>query len=775
MKTINMHYLLMKIVPILLCFSLATSANAQAQTGSVKLEEIVVTAQKREESLQDVPISIMAISGEKLTDNGVFKIDDLQAFTPNLSMTETGIGTQIFIRGIGTGTNPGFEQSVGTYIDGIYYGRPQLLRMPFLDLQQIEVLRGPQSILFGKNSIAGALNMRTAAPTKEFEGLVSVNYSPDSDLTELTGVISGSLSENVSARLAVRKYDEEGWVENTFKNETDVKRDESAVRLSLLWDATENLKVGFKAEQAKFDATGRLVEIVIDQPAQFGPFAGLNYSQILGAVGHPGGLTESEQNNQRQTDGPELSDNKVENYTLTVDYELDSLTLTAITGLVGYEFDEEYDGDFTGAPIFEGRGREKYDQFSQEFRLASPGGEKVDWIAGAFYQTSEIDFSDAAIFPSNGLLGAINPAAAPVLGTEAARVYKSDSDMWSLFGQATWNIEDNLRLALGGRYTSEKKIGFREVNILDSSTGAITANPLAAIVWTGLGIQNQQFTGHSISDSRDEGVFTPLVNLQWEPSEDSMLYISYSTGFKSGGFDARANSVDFFEFEDEEATTYELGSKSTFLDGALELNAALYRTEYDDLQTSQYDGQLGFTVGNAKKTVVQGIELDGRWALTDSLTMGYGLAYLDHEYKDYTAGNCYNGQVPDGVDGYCDYSGKVGPYAPDITGNLSFTHKANLTSELRLQSSIEVSFKGEQNIHVNLDPNGVVDPTTAMNFRMALQAEKWDIALLVQNLTDEQLLTRMNNAPLSSSFGTNSFYSFATRPRTTYLQLKYRF
>jgi iron complex outermembrane receptor protein len=163
--------------------------------------------------------------------------------------------------------------------------------------------------------------------------------------------------------------------------------------------------------------------------------------------------------------------------------------------------------------------------------------------------------------------------------------------------------------------------------------------------------------------------------------------------------------------------------------------------------------------------VVQGIEVDGRWALTESLTMAYGLAYLDHEYKDYTSGNCFNGQVPDGdvVNGMslCDY--------------ISLSHLADLTSDLRLQTSFDLSYRGEQNVHVNLDPNGVVGSNTQMNFRMAVQAENWDVALLVQNLSDEQQLINMNNAPLSSSFGTNTFYSFIARPRATLLQLNYRF
>jgi len=744
------------------------------------LEEVVVTARKRVESLQDVPISIVAVSGDKMARNMVLTIDELQIFTPNLSMTETGIGTQIFIRGIGTGTDQGFEQSVGSYVDGIYYGRSQLLRMPFLDLERIEVLRGPQSILFGKNSIAGALNMTTAKPTEEREGRVSVNYSPDGDIAEYIGVASGPLTETLSGRLVARQYNEDGWLDNLTKNNDEVNRDDAAARLNLRWQATEDLRADFKAEWNKFDAKGRQIEVVKDDPALSGSSQGLTFAQILAKFGYPDALTEVRQDNQRQANAEDKSDNKVQNYTLNVDYQLGDLTLTAISGYVHYDYDETFDPDFTGAPLFKGSGGEKFHQYSQEVRLVSPVGQTVDWIGGIYYQTSDQDYHDAVIFPADSILGAAIPAAVPVLGTEAARDYSADADLYAAFAQATWNINERWRLTGGGRYTYEDKSASREINILDSATGAVTTSPIAPVVWgAGLGMGNEQFTGHSVSGHNSENVFTPLVNVQWDVIPETMLYAAFSTGFKSGGFDARGNSPDSFEFDNEDATTYEIGAKNSLLDGRLEVNVALYYTEYDNLQTSQYDGNLGFTVGNAKKTEVQGVELDGRWALTDSLTLSYGLAYLDHEYKDFTNGNCYNRQVPDGdvVNGValCDYTGKRGQFTPKYSGILSLYHVMDITSGLRLQSNFDVSYRDEQNTHVNLDPNWDVDSMTIMNVRTGVYADNWDIAVLVQNLSDEQQYSNVNNIPLSSTFGTNSFYSFITPPRTTYIQVSYHF
>jgi outer membrane receptor protein involved in Fe transport len=776
-----------KLPALVLAASATLAVSAQAQM----LEEVVVTAQKRVESLQDVPISITAVSGSKMAEAGVMKIEDLQTFTPNLSMTESGISTQIYIRGIGTGNNQGFEQSVGQYVDGVYYGRQQLLRMPFLDLERVEILRGPQSILFGKNSIAGALNMTTAKPTDELEGRIGATYSPDSEIKEFTGVISGPITDTMSGRLVGRWYEEDGYVENTFLNTDEPEREEWALRGALRWDATDTLTINFKAEVDEFDVDGRQIEIIQDDVALAdGPFAGpipgVNFGQILTLLGHPDGISEIKQNNKRQMDTGDNSYNEVYNYTLSLDYQLGDLTLTAISGWVGYEFEETCDCDFTGAPVFEGLFEEEYEQFSQEIRLVSPGGETLDWIAGVFYQTNELDYSDITRVMDGSVLG--HPfiqggALAPLFDTGVKRDYETDSDLWAVFAQVTWNINDTWRMTIGGRYTEEEKEGFKVLNTVSAPEGGpneIINDPLVAALYKAVfATDTQQSGGHLNKEKRDESIFTPLINVQWDVSPDIMLYASASTGFKSGGFDARSNTPANFEFEEEEATTYELGGKTWLLDGSLELNFALYRTEYDDLQVSQFDGAIGFTVGNAKETTVQGIEIDGRWAITENLTATYALAFLDHEFDDFRNGNCYNRQIPDGdvVDGVplCDYTGKSGQYTPEWTTTVSLDHVLPLGS-LDLRSGLDVNYVDEQNTHVNLDPMYEVDSITKVNLRVGLYADNWDIAVLWQNLTDEQQLTYVGNAPLSgTSFGTNTFYSFVSRPETVYLQANWHF
>jgi len=760
-------------------------------TGTInaaELEEIIVTAQKRAESLQDVPISVTTLAGVKMQQAGINKIEDLQQFVPNLQMTETGISTQVYIRGIGTGNSQGFEQSVGQYIDGIYYGRQQLIRAPFLDLERVEVLRGPQSILFGKNSIAGALNMTSAKPTEELSGYIQLNYESEYSTREALVAVSGPLTDTVKGRLAIRSYDTDGYVENTFLNSDEPERDDLAIRGILQWDVTDDLDMTLKLERDTFDTTGRQIEIIRDDPALAGsPIPGANYNVILGLLGHPGAITESKLDFERQAGGfgvKESSDNELENLTLTVNYNLGKNTLTSVTGFVSYEFLELCDCDYVAAPVFSVVLDEEYDQFSQEFRLTSPGGENIDWVAGVFFQTSDLDFDDRIVIPSNSVLGLVSGGAlAPIRSTQVERDFSSDSDLWAVFGQLTWNIQDNLRLTLGARFTSEEKDGSRKVSVIDTATGT-PSNPLlgAPTIYEAVFlIINEQRSGHMVAKDRDESSFTPLINLQWDVNENMMVYASYTTGFKSGGYDPRANNPASFEFEEEEASAFELGLKTTFWEGAAELNIALYHTNYEDLQISQFDGAFGFNVNNAAEVTIEGIEVDGRIAFTDNFNIRYALGFLDHEFDKYTGGNCYNRQVPDGDFGpagnqLCDYSGKSGQYTPEVTGSISFNYHQPISDTLNIAATLDLNYTDEQNVHGSLDPLSEIDAYTQVNLRVALETESWELAILGRNLSDEEILTYVDNVPLSAgTFKTNTFYGFTLPPRTVTFQAAYRF
>ncbi|MEH6607658.1 MAG: TonB-dependent receptor [Pseudomonadales bacterium] len=778
--------------------ALAGTANAQ------KLEEVLVTAQKRVESLQDVPISVAAVSSEKMTDFGITDMENLSAYVPNFTINETGISTTVTIRGISSGVNPGFELSVGMYNDGIYYGRDQLARVPMMDLERVEVLRGPQGILFGKNSIAGAVSMISAKPTDEFEASIRGLYEPDADEKDIRGTISGPITENLSGRLAFLYREMDGYMENTYLDRDEQGEEETFIRGALQWQATDNFVANLKVSRATFDVDGRNVDVFnsIGSPDHLTVLNGIQTALGRPAVG-------GELDYKRDNNG-DLSDNTVDNAALRMDWTLEPFTVTSITGFVGYEYEEICDCDFTAALVVDSDVDSDYSQFSQELRLTSLGGETIDYIAGVFYQTSELYFSDSVNLVDDTILtqvlGGLSPVLAPLANLSASkRNFEQDSDLWAVFAQVTWNINDAWRLTVGGRYTDESKDASKDQQHLSGSNFGSTFLPpepngesiptLYNFMFGAFGIEPYE----EVKGDLDETAFTPVVTAQWDATDDTMLYATWTKGFKSGGFDARSNAhpdpavmnavnaitgqdlVGTFEFDEEEANSAELGAKMRFAGGRAELNAALYYTEYTDLQVSQFDGTLGFNVTNAGEATAQGVELDGRWAATDSLTLSGGIAYLDFNYDSFPNSQCAFGQAPDspGYPGLCDATGKRKEYTPEITATLSADWRRPI-GNLELRAGLDVNYMDSYLYSAVLDPNTKQDSSAIWNGRIALASvnDTWEVALLGRNLSDETVLNYGGNTPLAGILtqgGGNSYYAFVNRPRNYAVQLSYKF
>lgn len=700
-----------KLISIAVAASAVYAPSVISQQASGLLEEVIVTSKKRAQSLQDVSISVNVLNGEKIADAGITKIEDLQAYVPNLSMSETGIGTNIYIRGIGSGINQGFEQSVGMYKDGVYHGRAQLSRAPFLDLERVEVLRGPQNILYGRNSIAGALSISTAQPTEEFEGHVSLTYEPDYGEQIVDLVVSGALSEGLTARLAHRTRKLDGYVVN-LDGGVEPERDEQTTRFTLRWEASDEIDATFMYENGSFDVRGRQVEIIGDQPSLNPGLGGANWSQFLAnpaGINFLNGLTGADitsssvlniaQDFQRSANR-DSSDNSTDTVVLTVNYALDDLTLTSVTSMLKYDYEEICDCDFTGANIFFVDSKEDYSQFSQELRVASPVGETLEWIGGVYYQSSDLDFTDQFFtdqtstvgnvldsilplaFSSDGGATTVYPSggAQQLNGFAAPRTFNQDSDLWSAFLQVTWNINDRSRLTLGGRYSSEEKSATRTLTYSDLASNELPYDD-SLVPNTHIGVDYilgrvLQVARHNVSGTREESKFAPSVVYEYDFNDSSLSYISWARGFKAGGYDVRSNvapgeldggfdtrgnltrgpgysvrnpfssALDFeldsgsFEYKQERAETIEIGVKTTLLDGNMELNLAAFNTDYEDLQVSIFDGVLGFNVTNAGEATTMGIEADGRWALNENLTLSASLAWLDFEFTDFEDGQC---------------------------------------------------------------------------------------------------------------------------------------
>ena len=774
------------------------------------LEEIIITAQKRVQKLQDVPISVNTLSGEKIEDAGITSIERIADYIPSFNMTQTGIGTNIAIRGISSGVNQGFEQSAAQFIDGVHYGRAQLARAPFLDLERIEVLRGPQSILFGKNSTAGAISITTAKPTNDFEGKLSALYEPEYNEQDVRLVLSGPLSDTFSGRIAVLKSSIDGYFENTTLNRDEAGDDNQVARISLRWQPTDDWDINLKVEDGSFDSDGRNIEVV--KPV-FNPnavydtnsnvVAPIAYQTMLSYLTGGNYLLDTAHDFKRQSNG-DYSYNDTENQTLSIEYDLGNHTFTSVTGHNAYNYQELCDCDFTGGSGFTILSDEDYDQVSQEIRIASDEDQTFSYLGGLFFQSSTLDFHDVVGVPTDSFIATaftsrIGATAANALrGASTQRDFSQDTDLSAIFAQGTWNFTDASRLILGARYTKEtKKASRHQYHVTPSGIvlpeGAIT-DPYNGI-WSIFKVDP-----HTVDGDRDESAFTPLITYQLDLNSTDMVYASYTTGFKSGGFDVRSNAAPnalggiyngqatgvpniegSWEFEDEKVKNYELGGKFLF-GGVAELNAAIFRSEFDNMQTSQFDGSLSFNVTNAGQAVVQGVELDTRWAVVDDVLLRGGVAFIDFEYTDFKNSQCYFGQVDNiGVagDGVCDATGARREFTPEIQGNVGVDYTIEFGS-MKLVSTLDVIYSSDYLTTPSLDPKFEQDAFTKINARIALSGhdDLWEIALIGKNLTDQSIVTYANGLPVANllTSGTSSgYYAFYEKPRTIALQGTLRF
>lgn len=785
--------------------ALSLTAPAIAQDDSPALEEVMVTAQKRPQSLRDVPLSVNALSGEKIESSGITNIETMADYIPSFNMTQTGIGTNIAIRGISSGVNQGFEQSAAQFIDGVHFGRAQLSRAPFLDIERVEVLRGPQSILFGKNSTAGAISITTAKPGSELEGKLTALYEPEHGEQDVRLVLSGPISDTVGGRLAILQSSIDGHMENTTLNRDESGDKNRVIRATLQWQPSDLWDITLKLEDGSFDSEGRNIEVV--KPV------GGSYANALAFFTQGAYRLDTTHDWKRQSNG-DYSYNDTDNVTLNIERELGEHTLTSVTGYNAYTYQELCDCDFTGAPGFNILSDEDYSQVSQELRITSPEDQTISYLGGLFFQTSDLKFHDSVRVPTDSFiptalssrLGA--PLANLLRGASTQRDFDQETDLAAVFAQATWNFTDLSRLILGARYTQETKEASRHQYHV-SNTGALL--PQGAVtdpynfIWSQFKIDP-----HRVGDKRDESGFTPLITFQHDLNGTDMLYVSYTTGFKSGGFDVRANSASneqggiyngqtitpnaFFpdgrvtniegtwEFEEEKVQNYEIGGKFVLADGAAELNIAAFRSEFEDMQTSQFDGSLSFNVTNAGEAVVQGLEVDGRWAVMDSVMLRGGVAYIDFEYTDFKNSQCYFGQ-PDTERNpanptVCDATGKRREFTPEIQGNVGIDYTVNFSNGLKLMNTLDFIYSSEYLTTPSLDPKFEQPSYTKIHARIALSGndDMWELALIGRNLTDESIVTYANGLPVATTVSSGTgYYAFYERPRSIAVQGTIRF
>ncbi|MCG8442152.1 MAG: TonB-dependent receptor plug domain-containing protein, partial [Caulobacterales bacterium] len=455
---------------ILLCTA-GVAAGAMASTSTAhaqQLEQIVVTATKRSENVQDVPISLLVTTGEDVKELALTNAADVSAFLPAVTIGQNPVGNFVFIRGVGSpGANQGIEQSVSIFHDGVYMGRHQLSRAPFMDVDRIEVLRGPQSILFGKNTIGGAIHVIAAKPSSEREVGATALYGSHGEV-ELSGLVSGPLSERLRGRVSARYYSLEGYLDNILTNEDGPEREDWTIRGQLEFDVTDTLTISGKWETSQFDTTQQHTQLAVVDPLNAGSIGTNSLNQALVAAATGGDGVES-LDDQRAVvnDGGELlssvvpvfaglpgfpltdegSDNNMDVGSLSINWLLAGHEIEAITGFAQYDYSERCDCDFSALPLIGTDSGEDYEQFSQEIRVTSPTGGRFEYIFGGYYQQSDLVFVSDEFFGTALAFQQVG-VPTPLLTPNLARGYRftQDQDQWALFGSTTLNATDRARV-----------------------------------------------------------------------------------------------------------------------------------------------------------------------------------------------------------------------------------------------------------------------------------------------------------------------------------------
>jgi len=719
-----------------------------------------VTAQKRAENVQDVPISVSALSGETLKDNNIDNLNDLSLYTPNVKLQAVAPFGRINMRGLGSGTNRGFEQSVGLVIDGVFFGRLSYLLDSMLDIERVEALRGPQGTLFGKNTIAGAMNIATGTPRDEWGVDADVLFG-ELEQQRYRAMVTGPITEsgNLKFRIAAVRDERDGHTYNTHLDRDELNVDNLGVRGKLAWDSDFGLSVTAGITYSEFEQRSWAIQFTHlnpDDPTSQAYFA------------FDDNLEDDVENNEGQADEPGFNERDTITGIVSADWELGDITLSSVTGYSNYEEDALIDADGGPMPYVTLASTEDYTQLSQELRLAGDFGMgnlgSMRWVGGLYYFYAEtsirtgldlLAFDDTTgtiadvLLPNavTSIFGSVLSAVdlATVLaalntpdGVDNARLrFDQESTSYAGFGQVDWELNEALTLIFGIRYTWEKK----EVDQAQDLNGT-----------TLITTQVANWESYTNVDSRIETGWSPKFSATYHWNDDLMTYITIAKGFKGGGYNASASRDDVLEFEPEEAITYEGGVKAEFLGGGARANVGIFYTEFSNLQVSVFEGTQ-FVVRNAADAVTKGVEFEFMVMPIEGLMLMMSGAYTDAYFTSFPNAPC---QIDE--EGPCDLTGARLQRAPEWTGNFSANYFRPIGEMgFGLVLGFDLLYQDDFFLAVDQDPFELQEAYAQINARIGLRSEEdlWSFMIFGRNLTDEVVLVTAADAPLAegSHFG----------------------
>ncbi|MEM9622195.1 MAG: TonB-dependent receptor [Pseudomonadota bacterium] len=795
---------------VFLLSSTQVTAAEVANTNYV-IEEVIVTAQKREQSIQDVPISVSAFDSAFLDDAGVDDVLELQFFVPGLTIynNQSAAQTNFNIRGVGTaGNSLSLESSVGVYVDGVYRSRQSSAINDLIDVERVEVLKGPQGTLFGKNTASGAVQFLTVAPQLDEVGGFAELNAGNEGYANFNGAINiPMLDGKAAARFSAGYTERDGYVDNiTTGNELN-DRDRYSLRGQFLFLPSDTVSVRVIADYSEIDEKCCSASNVFDGPGDTiagflaaggslpptGQLPNVSYVLPIEALGGDIVLADDFDDDRTAMDIDPFAEIEESGLSVEVNWDLnDTMTLTSVTAYREYEATSFVDADFTSLDTLSlSGGTAEQDTFTQEFRIAGTYGDNVTYVAGLYYFDQELEnvtslrlgsvanlllaggatngdlLGGAAVCAAVGIAAICDDPAFPENG-QSDNFSNQEQTSWAVFAQADIDLTESLIATLGIRYLDEEK----DMTVLftESQFNPVWAafTPLSPFVpdVDGITFEDEEFTG------------TAKLTYYW--TDDFMTYISYGRGYKSGG-----TNIDRIDpaltgspllFDPETSDSYEIGLKGDFLDKRLRINAAVFITDFEDFQANTFVG-TGFILQNAGEIQTRGFELEVFALPAEWLTITSGVSYVDAEYDSFVGGACvrtpYGSEVDAGEASFpdvCDSSGNTVPATPEWTVYGSAQVQQRMQSGDLFYAQLDINWRDENPSGVDNDPNKYADAYTLTNLRLGYRfgADRYDVSLWGKNIFDEDY----TNGAFNSVIREGSLTEYHTEPRTWGLTLR---
>lgn len=759
--------------------AVAAAAEVATEDDPSRGEVIIVTARRRQETAQEVPLAISVIRGDSIESTGNFNVVKLQQLAPTLQVYASNPrNTAVNIRGIGVPfglTSDGFEQGVGIYVDDVYNARVAAATFDFLDVEQVEVLRGPQGSLYGKNTTAGAINITTNQPTFDFEGRAEVTLG-NLNFRQAKVAVSGPLSDKIAARIAVSSTSRHGTIYNVTSDRYINEQDNIGLRGTLLFQPNDDLSVTLSGDYSRqtpeccgtvFVRTGLTQRPLARQYDALA--AAQNYSVV----------SRNPFDRLTDVDANLSAGNKIGGASLRVKWDVGPGTFTSISAWRFWDWKPENDRDFTGLDIVTASNNpSQQNQYSQEFRY-NYASDNIDFVIGAFGFKQRIDtqgFEQQGSASSRwNLTGALANNPAVLAGLTARNTQNLKSTSAALFGQASWKVTDALTIQPGVRLNYDKKSGFYQRVVTTGSGSILTCpQPAGSIGAAQCGVFSPQISAPSVADWN----FSYDVNLNYKIADDVLAYATYAKSFKTVGInqnglptDAAGNPITGAGvIKPESVNHFEAGLKTQFWDRKATFNFAAFRTDISNYQATVTNGQLGVLRGylaNAGKVRSQGLEADFKIRPSDRFSAYANAAYTDAKYARFVDAPCppeLAGGTIVGAGQTPSAPGTPGGFSPancDISGQrlpgvskwaLSFGAEVNTPLNLlATEGQLYVGFDGNYRSGFSSNPSPSIytniEGYALSNYRVGFRSNNFDIYGWVRNVFDVNYFELLQVAP----------------------------